>query len=747
MSTQEPESDDLLEQQLLASLAAVQERKRIRDEAARAERAKLIAAEHEAYQEYEQREQRTKKVIVNVYMVQGGQVFVKSTWRDDILAIWRAVPGRTYNDYNHSNGVPLKEWPSTIAQIQLLPNVEVKYEAGVEHEIKYQTSAPPFLVEMDSKTFVVTSGPRSNTWDLRQIPGVTQVSGTNKFKIPYSEGWRIYEALEDTEGVVYSDEASRFITDQMEKRARLDETAQLEDCELDVKLRDGFNLMPFQKVGVKFAVDAGGKVILGHEMGLGKSPMSIAFAEHKQQERERAWRRAAIRSKDAVMPNHVKTLIVCPASLKSNWMRQVYKVTGQMPLVLSGLTPNQQDMIKLLTEMPRYTIINYDIVGRKQEIKKETVDKEGYTHVDQRDRWLWVELINMAKPDVIIIDEAHYIKNTDSGRSQGVRKLKAENILCLTGTPVLNRPGELWPMLTMLAPETFPSEERFVQQYTVDGKSPKNVDELRQLMRPIMIRKLKKDVVKDLPPINRITEFHEMSERSRKVYEKVMQGVYESIAAYDAKGVGKGSQEVTNILAQIGRLKQVCAIDKVDATAELAMGLVESMAEDENGKVLIFSHYTAVAYAISRRLAEDDNCLCFVERAQKNWKVADSRERDSLVQRFQNEKKWKYLIVTENTAKEGHDITKAGAVIFNDLFWTPAAHQQGEGRAYGRMDNSHSITSYYQIVEDSIEEWIWELLQKKLNIIEQVVEGVEASRDSGVAMELIEKMKQMMWRK
>jgi SNF2 family DNA or RNA helicase len=261
-----------------------------------------------------------------------------------------------------------------------------------------------------------------------------------------------------------------------------------------------------------------------------------------------------------------------------------------------------------------------------------------------------------------------------------------------------------------------------------------------------MIRRLKKDVVKDLPPINRMNKYHELSPKAQRIYERIEQGVYEMVAEYDAKGQSR-EMSVTNILVQIGRMKQVCAIDKVEDTADLATELYDQTDESEDRKVLIFSQYKAVAYAIYQRLA-DQGALCFVRRGEDSFITADNNERDALVQQFQNDPSIKYLIVTEKTAKEGHNITAAGHVIFNDLFWTPAAHEQGEGRAYGRLSDLHTISSYYMITDmdgEGIEEWIMELLASKMAMINEVVEGVEGSRDSSIAMELIQKMKEKMW--
>jgi SNF2 family DNA or RNA helicase len=238
-----------------------------------------------------------------------------------------------------------------------------------------------------------------------------------------------------------------------------------------------------------------------------------------------------------------------------------------------------------------------------------------------------------------------------------------------------------------------------------------------------------------------------LSPKAMKLYRKIEMGIYTSMAEFDAKGQGGKEMNITNILAQIQRLKMVCAIDKVDATAELARELYDST-EEGYKKVLIFTQYKAVAYGIWQRLA-DDGALSFVTRGAHDFITAGNEERDRLVQEFQTNPDVKYLVVTEKTTKEGHNITAAGHVIFNDLFWTPAAHDQAEGRAYGRMSDSHSINAYYMITEmdgeGSIEEWIMDLLAEKLAMINEVVEGVESGRDVSVAMALIEKMRGSMW--
>lgn len=673
------------------------------------------------------KKQLEKPVTIRAITFSGAMIVTESDYREDVIELFRNTPGRSYRG-SKENMIPLAMWNQFVENAERLENVTVTISSDIKKELEWHLNAPIWLVKLDGnkRWLLCQYGPRANHNPMYAIPGAELKSPERMWRVPISEGWKLFQTLEHIEGVVYEQEVQDMLADQIQRRASLDKIAKMERGEkyLDFDFERGMKLRPFQEVGAEFIEAAGGRVIVADEMGLGKTWQALAYA----------------------IKNGLRVMVVCPASLKPNWAREVFKLSGEKAVVLQGAEPTQYDLIKFITEPPKYSIINYDIIGRVTHVKKSRVDDEGYTHEEHQDRFLWVELINMSKPDVVIVDEGHYIKNVDSNRSQAVRQIKAPRIIFLTGTPVLNRPGELWPMLTMIAPEQFPAHETFLNQYTHDGKTARNVEELRTLMRPIMIRRLKKDVVQDLPPINRINEYHELSEKALKLYRKVEAGVYEAINEYSPNGVTGDAKAITNILAQIQRLKMVCAIDKANETADLAVELYEST-EGDYKKVIIFSQYKAVAFAIWQRLA-DDGALCFVKRTKSDFITVGNEERDKLVQQFQTDPEVKYLVVTEKTTKEGHNITAAGHVIFNDLFWTPAAHDQAEGRAYGRMSDSHSINSYYMITDmdgGSIEEWIMELLAGKMAMINEVVEGVEAGRDVSIAMALIEKMRGSMW--
>lgn len=649
-----------------------------------------------------------------------------SGYREDLVAMLRSFPTWAYRGSRNAM-ISIAEWDQLVVKSQTLRNITIEYKDGVREGIDKWLHMPAWEITLEQRWLHATPGVHNSRRNiLSNIPGMQWNTVGGFAQIPLTEGWNLAKVLEGVENVVWDEAAADFVRDQAERRARIDSVAmQTESAKYMALDLNGNKLYPFQSVGAEFAETAGGRALIADEMGLGKTPQGIAYAwAHRDQN----W----------------KTIIICPANLKPNWAREVHKFTGLRPRVWSGLKPSNETMVDAVLNPATFTIINYDILGAATKEFKNGRMNETY---------VWAELINMAKPDLIIVDEGHYIKNTDSNRSKALRTLNAPRIIFLTGTPVLNRPAELWPMLHMIDKAAFPAFETFVRQYTIDGKRTRNPEELRSILKNIMIRRLKKDVLKDLPKLSRNQIFHELSPKAQKLYEKVLQGVYEQLAEYSPTGE-VGTKAVTNILVQIGRLKQICAIDTADRSASLATQLYDETDENSKRKVIIFSQFKAVAYAIHQRLM-DQGSLCFVSRTATEFKTANVNECDKMVQQFQNDPSIKYLVVTEKTTKEGHNITEAGHVIFNDLFWTPAGHDQAIGRAYARMSDLHGVDAYFVIAkqagedtDESVCEWIWQLLGFKQGVIDETVEGIQDERtESGVAMQLIEKMREAMWTK
>lgn len=642
------------------------------------------------------------------------------TYRTDAIEILRQAPGRWYDSSKVENVIPIQSWPYALDRLGKLEHLEVAYNDGVREQIEAWVKAPHYIVDwsVEHDTFIV-SIPKGDTFAVSRVSGckVWRKEGKPFYLIPLIEAEALKKSLDaeltnrqyETE---WTEIATAKVKEILDKRTELDSIALMPDApDYDVDLGIGNRLRGFQRVGVKFADVAGGNVIIADQMGLGKTWQAVAYAKRQG----------------------FRTLVICKASLKVNWAREIIRLTGENPMILSGSVPGKWDIKELvLNQSPaRWTIINYDIFGSKVEYAEEIKHDDGtISKAQQKTRFPWAELLSICKFDLVVMDEGHYIKNPDSNRSKASRAIGAPRFMALTGTPVLNRPGELWAMLTLIAPGKFPSYDSFLNSYTYDGRA-RNVEELRSILKSLMIRRLKKDVIRELPAKNRIYHYHELSSKAEKLYNRILEGIYEVMKELNPLAAGS-EQLVTSILAKIMRLKQVCAIDKMDHTADVAVELNDS-GEGANGKVIIYSQFKPVVYGIARRLGQEAVTL--------TGDIPNGPERMAVVDNFQNDPKTRFLVATWQVAGEGLNLTAAGYTIFNDLFWTPASHEQCEDRAYGRLDNPHPIDSYYIIADVKIEKWIQELLSRKLDVINETVEGMEVDRSQSIAKDLLQKMR------
>lgn len=665
----------------------------------------------------EEKERIAKEVgiILNVELSRFG-VEIKAPYDVNLLDIYHKIKGRWFNEVTKVNGIPFLEWRTFLTLLEEEYSKHTKYTiiygANVEQKLNEILDGPRWTITLAPRNLVATPSPLADSRVLFRIPGILENVRQRNFNVPLTEAITLFTTLENLDKVEWSSEALELVREQIRLHGNMDRIAALEE-DVSYMALDlcGNKLRKFQSVGSAF-LEAGKGGLLADEVGLGKTWTAIAVA----------------------VKNNWRTLVITSASLIPNIRREIINLTGKVPVTLSGAIPSKPEFVSLLQSTDQFTLINYEIIGRAT----DTIEND-----KKVTKFLWAEALKLfGHFDCVIVDEIHYIKNVDSNRSKAVRVLnEIPNRIGLTGTPITNYVPELWPVLNFLKPQMFPSNDTFIRNYTFDGKHLRNSNELRQVLRGIMIRRLKRDVVAQLPPLNIIKTLHELSPKATRLYKRVFEGIFEAAYAYSVTGEAD-PKEVPNILVQIQRLKQVCAIDKVDATAEQAQKLYDETDPSEDRKVIIFTQFKAVAYAIWQRLA-DDGALSFVTRGDSDFVTADASERFKLVDQFQNDPSVKYLIVTEKTLREGHNATAAGHIVFNDLFWTPSAHTQAIGRAYGRLSNLHSINAVFMVTDmdgQSIEEWIMALLERKRLGIDAAVEGIETERDSSIGIDLIRKI-------
>lgn len=635
-------------------------------------------------------------------------------YHHEYVNLLQATNGRFYDrEKGNINHIPASSLEELLEHLKLVSTINIDwdfqtYQAFQKFKAwqKKEEAKPNYQITLRNERFQILKV-KGGMWDIDKIEGIKKEKRSKEeisWSLPKIEGWRIEEALLDNPKVEWSKEAKEAIKIETENRERLANLAGKLESDLEVELKNGYNLRPFQRVAIEFIDCAGGNAIVADMTGLGKTWEAIGYIEYKK----------------------LHAIIICPAAIKENWRRHIKNLTGEDAYICKGSTPSQWDIEDLLTKKPRYIIINYDIFGKALDVSNDPKKKE--------DRFLWAEILTAANYDIVVCDEAHKIKNTSANRTKATLHLENVKWLFLTATPILNRPRELYSYLRLIRPGQYTSEDNFCNQYVFTDGTVRNVDRLRKSLSTIMIRRKREDVQKELPKIERIYDWHELSDEARDRYETALEGIYQQLAEFD---LSSESIAITGLLAQITRLKQIVAQDKVDRIADLALELTDSYEASPTklgeGKVVIFSGFKAVARGIGKRLGHE--AVVFDGDTKQE-------DRQKYVDQFQSDPKVKFLVATGYVAGEGLDMTKAGYVIFSDFGWTPAYHQQCEGRVYGRLNECHGAVSYYVVGVDTIEEWIQEILARKLRIIEQIVEGND-SPDAGKSMgyELIKKMK------
>jgi len=406
------------------------------------------------------------------------------------------------------------------------------------------------------------------------------------------------------------------------------------------------------------------KFILALDMGLGKTSATII---------------ASIEAKSN------KTLIICPASLKQNWKREIQNYTDRPIYICES---------KNYDDSADYVIINYDIIKNFHSLKtkEETI-------------------IQKSKFDLVIIDECHMIKNPQSLRTKLINDIckDIKRIWLLTGTPLTSRPIDYFNLLSLVDSPVSKNWMAYVRRYcagyqftvgmnkvwNVNGAS--NLDELRERTAPILLRRLKEDVL-DLPE-KIITPIY--LKLKSKEYENVMGEYFDWV-----KNNPKESKSLSVQFTKLMKVRQIIANEKVKNTIEL----IENTLEQER-KVIVFSNFT-------------DSLNKIYEHFKKNAVKLDGsstmKQRQDSVDKFQNEDKIKVFVGNIKAAGVGITLTSGDVVIFNDLSFVPADHSQAEDRAY-RIGQKNSVSVLYPIFENTIEGIIYDMLDRKKKIISTVL--------------------------
>ena len=430
--------------------------------------------------------------------------------------------------------------------------------------------------------------------------------------------------------------------------------------------------MEHQKVAIEKLL-ANDKYILADDMGLGKTTASVI---------------------GALESGAKKILIVCPASLKLNWEREIRNYSDRKILIVEG---------RKWGSTFDFYIINYDII-KNYHTTDRSEDSDDY------------KLLVNAGFDLAIVDEAHYISNATANRTRLLNDVLEQipKVWLLTGTPMTSRPINYFNLLKIVNSPLTLNWQSYVRRYCagyqfrVGGRKiwntsgASNLDELRERTKNLVLRRLKTDIL-DLPEKIITPVFLEMNST---FYNEEL----EEFMRISKDNKDKESISVT--LNRLMKIRQVISYEKIPYTCELIDKFIE-----QGKKVIVFTNFTMTLDMIH-------------EKYKKNSVILDGRmskeKRQESVDRFQNEDKVKIFISNIIAGGVGITLTAAETVIMNDLSFVPAHHSQAEDRAY-RYGQKNTVLVYYPIFENTIEKIIYNILQKKKEIIDQVMGDGEYS--------------------
>lgn len=442
-------------------------------------------------------------------------------------------------------------------------------------------------------------------------------------------------------------------------------------------------LRPYQKDGVYWLERLKSMYlngILADDMGLGKTVQAITAITQSLEKNEKA-----------------KFIVVCPTSLLYNWKEEFLKFNKKIKvLVVDGIPQNRKKLISRIGDMD-VVITSYTLM--------------------QKD----IEFYQKVSFEYAILDEAQHIKNRGTRNAKSVKMLQAAHRLILTGTPIENSLSELWSLFDFLMPGFLSSYDRFLEKYVrVSGDQyVENMEYLKKKVSPFILRRMKEDVLKELPPVSELTYYCKLDGIQLELYRSFAESARKEISKLVEK---EGFDKVKiHVLATLTRLKQICchpaifAKEKAEAgdsaKYEMLLELLQTLVEGGH-KTVIFSQYTKMLHI----MRED-----FEKRGIKfSYLDGSTKDRVEIVREFNTNKNIPVFLVSLKAGGTGLNITGADTVIHYDMWWNPAVENQATDRVH-RIGQHAAVSCYKLITKNSIEEKIAALQNKKKSLAKGLV--------------------------
>ena len=431
-------------------------------------------------------------------------------------------------------------------------------------------------------------------------------------------------------------------------------------------------LYPFQQTGVAFIEANNGRALVADEMGLGKTVQALAWLQ--------------------MHPRKRPAIIVVPASLKLNWVKEAVNWMRNPKIeLLMGTNPWELE--------GEIIIINYDILHD------------------------WLPVLKEYDAKVLITDECHYYKSNSAKRTKAIKTLAKQipHVIALSGTPILNRPIEIYNAIRIINPELFPNYMAFTERYCNrrftgygwDYNGASHTEELHEkLTGSIMIRRLKKDVLKQLPA--KVRSFVPIQIDNEGEYKAAETDFLTFIQQTKGKEAAIRASNAET-LAQVTALKQLAVKGKM----KVALNWIKDFLE-VGGKLVVFAIHRSI---IDQIMTE------FGDIAVKIDGSVNMTQRQKAIDEFQSNENIRLFVGNIKAAGVGITLTAASNVVFLELPWTPSELSQAEDRCH-RIGQEDNVTAYYLLAMSTIEDKIIHILDAKRKVLDAVLDGKITEQES-----------------
>lgn len=440
-------------------------------------------------------------------------------------------------------------------------------------------------------------------------------------------------------------------------------------------------LYPFQKLGVEFFINSNGRAILADEPGLGKTLQALAYVAHQDIGR---------------------ILIIVPASVKWAWYDEIKKWTKLKPFIIDSKM--EMKVIPLYNPNDKTIndafVINYDILHK------------------------FFSILTTVRWDCLIIDEFHYTKNIRARRSKLTIQIakRVPSILLLSGTPILNRPSELFTGLHMIDPIAWNNWFSYTQRYChghygrwgYDYSGASNISELRNKIERYFLRRTKQEVLSELPPKRFVDIPFELDNDYRAEYNLAI----ESFRDYLKDVKNKTDPEIAKSLqaeklVRLGELRRITSMSKIVNAQEIINDIINN-----GSKIVVFSSYNKPLEQMYQ---------IFEKQAVLLTGKTSIEDRRKIIDLFQNNENIKIFFGGIRSAGVGITLTAASTILFLDFPWTPAEYNQCTDRCH-RIGQKNSLLIYQIIAKDTIDAKMIELLKEKQVIFNQLFDGKQLKK-------------------